>query len=63
VTIRSKQLVDRTIGRVSTAAKVGWRLFVTILVPTSIAVIGFVRVLLRRRSKRNYLRTLALSGS
>ncbi|MBN1689113.1 MAG: Gldg family protein [Candidatus Omnitrophica bacterium] len=63
VKIRSKQPIDRSIGRVSTAAKVGWRLFVTLLVPLMIAVIGGFRMLMRRRSKSTYLKALMLSDS
>jgi ABC-type uncharacterized transport system involved in gliding motility auxiliary subunit len=58
VTIRSKQPIDRSLGRVSSAAKVGWRFFVTLLVPIAIAAIGTFRVFLRRQSKQNYLKVL-----
>lgn len=61
VTIRSKQPIDRSLGRVSSAAKVGWRFFVTLLVPLAIAAIGTFRVFLRRQSKQNYLKVLAVA--
>lgn len=63
VTIRSKQPIDRSIGRVSTTSKVVWRFFVTVFVPLVIAVIGALRVFLRRQSKQNYLKNLALIRS
>lgn len=60
ITIRSRQPIDRTLGRVSAPAKVGWRFFVTLFVPILIAAIGTGRVLLRRQSKKNYLKALEL---
>lgn len=63
VTIRSKQAIDRSIGRTSAAAKVSWRLFVTLLVPVCITIAGASRVLLRKRAKRNYLKALLISTS
>ncbi len=61
VTIRSKQPIDRSIGRVSAAAKVGWRFFVTLLIPFLIAAAGFFRMFLRSQSKQNYLKVLAVA--
>ncbi len=58
VTIRSKQPIDRSIGRISTASKVVWRFFTTLLIPLLIAGIGTFRMVVRRQSKQNYLRTL-----
>ncbi|OGX04159.1 MAG: hypothetical protein A3G87_08940, partial [Omnitrophica bacterium RIFCSPLOWO2_12_FULL_50_11] len=63
VTIRSKQVIDRSINRASATAKVTWRLFVTLLVPIGIAVAGAARVFLRKRAKRNYLKALLLPES
>lgn len=60
VTIRSKRPINRSVGRLSPAAKVGWRFFVTLLMPIAIAVIGGLRVFWRRQSKQNYLKALAL---
>lgn len=60
VTIRSKQPIDRSIGTVSAATKVSWRLLVTVLIPVFIAFIGTLRLFLRRQSKQNYLKALAL---
>lgn len=59
--IRSKQPIDRSIGRISTAAKVGWRFFVTLGVPILVAAVGAFRVFLRRQSKQSYLKALALA--
>ena len=61
VTIRSKKAIDRNIGRVPAGAKVGWRVFVTIFVPLLIAIIGGVRVFLRKQAKQKYLKNLATS--
>lgn len=62
VSIRSKQPIDRSMGRVSSAAKVGWRFFVTLLVPILIAAIGTFRMFLRSQSKQNYLKVLEAAG-
>ena len=61
VTIRSKQPIDRSLPRISAAAKVGWRLFVSLFIPALIAAIGTFRVILRRQSKQNYLKVLSLA--
>ncbi len=61
--IRSKQAIDRSIGRVSTAAKVAWRFLVTLLVPILFAGIGALRMFLRRQSKQSYLKALALASA
>jgi hypothetical protein len=61
ISIRSKQPVDRAITRVSTAAKLTWRLFVTVFVPLLIAAIGFFRVFVRTQSKKNYVKMYAMA--
>ena len=62
VTIRSKRPSDHSIGRVSAGAKIGWRFFVSIIIPILIAAIGTFRMILRRRSKQNYMKDFVLSG-
>lgn len=59
VTIRSKQPIDRSLGRVSTPAKVGWRLFVTFFFPILILVLGIFKMFWRRQAKQDYLKSLA----
>lgn len=59
VTIRSKQPVERGLGRISQATKVAWRLVVTFLIPILFAVLGALRVILRRQAKQAYLRSYA----
>lgn len=59
VKIRSKRVTDRSIGRVSTATKLFWRMIVTVVVPGLIALFGVTRLILRRRVKENYLKTAA----
>jgi len=59
ISIRSKTPRDRGIGRVSRPAKVFWRVFVTLMIPLIIAVMGAVRVILRKKKKHDYLRSLA----
>lgn len=59
VTIRSKKVEDRNIGRIPSSAKVGWRLFVSVVVPVMIAIIGALRVFLRKKTKQRYLKQLA----
>jgi ABC-2 type transport system permease protein len=61
VTIRSKQPVDRSVGRVSAAAKIGWRVFVMVLAPALVAAAGGFRMILRRRAKQQYMKTFALT--
>jgi len=60
VRIRSKQPIERSIDRVSSATKVIWRFVATLLVPIVIALIGFMKGIWRRRSKQAYLKMLAL---
>ena len=59
VSVRSKQPIDRSIGRISTTTKVIWRFFVTLFIPLLIALIGASRVIWRRQAKQNYVRLLA----
>jgi len=58
VTIRSKQPMDRSIGRISSASKLGWKFFVMLFIPFVIAVAGFFRVFFRRQSKQKYMKAL-----
>ena len=55
IQIRAKQPVERVIGPVSSGAKAWWRFFTSLLIPLGIAGIGWVRLLLRRRAKWQYL--------
>jgi ABC-type uncharacterized transport system involved in gliding motility auxiliary subunit len=57
--IRSKGRASRILPKVSTPAKVVWRLFVMFLVPVVIALFGFSRAYMRRRTKQLYLKNLA----
>lgn len=59
VNIRSKRPIDRSIGRISTPAKLFWRLSATLLVPVLIALLGTFRVMLRRKVKHDYLKSLS----
>lgn len=59
VEIRSKQVMDTTLGKLSTAEKLGWRLFVTLFMPLVIAAAGASRMALRSLAKQRYLKTLA----
>lgn len=54
--VRAKQTVDRSIERVSSAMKAWWRFFTSLLVPLVIVCLGWVRMLIRRRVKIQYLR-------
>ncbi|MBI3316654.1 MAG: Gldg family protein [Candidatus Omnitrophica bacterium] len=62
VTIRSKRPIDRSVGRVPSAAKMGWRFFVTVLIPVILAVLGALRLFLRRQTKSLYLKSLQISS-
>jgi len=61
VKIRSKKIIDRTIGRVSTPEKLFWRFFVTVLTPAFIALIGAFRLFARRQAKQKYMKSFAAS--
>ena len=56
--IRSKGLVGRALPKVSAPAKVAWRIFVMFLVPVLIALLGFGRAYMRRRTKQLYMKSL-----
>ena len=56
--VRSKGPVSRALPKVPAPAKVAWRFFVMLLVPLLVALFGFARASLRRRSKQNYLKSL-----
>ncbi|OGW72711.1 MAG: hypothetical protein A2Y02_00550 [Omnitrophica bacterium GWA2_52_12] len=56
VKIRSKRVTDRAIGRISTGAKLAWRLFVTLLIPVLIALAGTLNLMMRGRAKQAYLK-------
>lgn len=62
ISIRSKQMIDRSIHKISAPSKIMWRFLVNFLVPVVIAFIGFSRSLMRRRTKQNYLKELALAS-
>ena len=57
--IRSKGQVSRILPKISAPAKVAWRLFVMFLVPVVIALLGFGRAYMRRRTKQLYLKSLS----
>jgi len=59
--VRSKGQVNRMLPKVSTPAKMVWRLFVMFLVPVLIALAGFGRAYMRRRTKQLYLKNLNIS--
>ncbi|OGW83059.1 MAG: hypothetical protein A2Z83_06430 [Omnitrophica bacterium GWA2_52_8] len=59
VTIRSKRPVDRSIGRISAPLKAFWRVLILFLSPALIAALGFLRMMMRRKEKQNYLKLLA----
>ncbi|MFH1678600.1 MAG: Gldg family protein [Candidatus Omnitrophota bacterium] len=54
--VRSKVPIDRSIGKISSAAKFGWRIFAIGLVPVLLCIIGSVRVFMRKRAKWAYLK-------
>jgi len=57
--IRSKGQVGRALPKVSAPTKMAWRLFVMFLVPALIALAGFGRAYMRRRTKQQYLNALS----
>ena len=56
--IRSKGQVGRALPKVSAPSKVAWRLSVMFLMPVLIALAGFGRAYMRRRTKQLYLKNL-----
>lgn len=58
ISVRSKQQIARTLGSISSGAKVWWRVFTTFLVPAGLCIIGGVRLFIRKRSKWVYLKTI-----
>jgi ABC-type uncharacterized transport system involved in gliding motility auxiliary subunit/ABC-type transport system involved in multi-copper enzyme maturation permease subunit len=62
IQIRAKQPVDRTIGPIAAGAKAWWRFFVSFLMPLAIAGAGWARLLLRRRTKHQYLQLVQASA-
>ena len=62
IRIRAKEPVDRSIGPVSSGAKAWWRFFVSLLVPLGIACAGWARLLLRKRSKQQYLQLVTAAS-
>lgn len=62
IQIRAKQPVDRTIRPMAAATKAWWRFFVSFLMPLAIAGAGWARLLLRRRTKHQYLQLLQASA-
>jgi len=58
IRIRSKQPIDRSIGKLSSTARAGWRLFTTFFVPLLLCIVGGIRVVMRKRAKWAYLKSV-----
>jgi hypothetical protein len=63
IKIRAKRPVDRSMGVISTPAKVWWRFFASLLAPILIALFGGIKIFSRTRTKRNYMELLQASQS
>lgn len=61
IQIRSKQPIDRTIPRLSAGVKATWKAVATFVPLVIFSVFGFLRLLWRRRSKQNYVKSLELT--
>ncbi len=59
IQIRSKQPVDRTVPRISAPMKATWKVLVTFVSVVLFAALGFFRIILRHRSKQNYVKSLS----
>ncbi|MBI4598188.1 MAG: Gldg family protein [Candidatus Omnitrophica bacterium] len=55
IQIRAKQPVDRSMAPMASGVKAWWRFFVCLLVPLLMAGAGWMRMLMRRRAKRQYV--------
>ncbi|PIQ87449.1 MAG: hypothetical protein COV74_00665 [Candidatus Omnitrophica bacterium CG11_big_fil_rev_8_21_14_0_20_45_26] len=62
IKIRSKQTVNRLIRHVSKNENLFWRFFCMFFIPLLLALIGFVRFLMRKRAKQVYLRSQSRSS-
>ncbi len=62
IMIRAKEPFDRSITRLSTAAKGWWRLVISLAVPILVACVGWMRILMRRRVKVQYLRLVQVAA-
>ncbi|MFH1798268.1 MAG: Gldg family protein [Candidatus Omnitrophota bacterium] len=51
IEVRSKQPVDRSLRKFSSAVRAGWRMFTTFFVPIILCIIGGIRIFMRRRAK------------
>jgi ABC-type uncharacterized transport system involved in gliding motility auxiliary subunit len=58
IEVRSKMPINRVIKRVSTPAKAAWKIFVTFFVPAVLCGIGGFRIVLRRRLKTAYAKSV-----
>lgn len=58
VSVRSKQPMNRSLKKMSTSAKAGWKIFNILFVPLLLCVVGGLRIFLRRRSKWSYLKIM-----
>ena len=58
LTIRSKQLTQRTIRPVQTGEKLVWQVFVVALMPVVFIIVGIVRTAKRRGDAARYRRNL-----
>ncbi|MBN1587428.1 MAG: Gldg family protein [Candidatus Omnitrophica bacterium] len=59
IKIRSKRPMDRTIDRVSAGSKAWWRFFASLMLPLAIVLLGWFRILLRKRGKASYMKALS----
>jgi len=58
IVIRSKLPINRALKRISQAARAFWKIFVTFFVPIIICVTGAMRIVMRKRLKWTYLKTV-----
>jgi len=62
VDIRSHQPVSRVISPVSRSGKLWWRFMTIFFMPIMVVIAGIIRMILRRREKERYMRTLSLES-
>jgi len=56
--VRSKASIDRPLKNLSTTAKAAWRIFIIILIPIILCIVGGLRIIFRKRLKHSYLKTI-----
>ncbi len=58
INVRSRQVLGRSIKRLSSITRAWWRIFTTFFVPIVLCIIGSLKIFIRKRSKWAYLKMI-----